>query len=92
MNSGYTSNLSNDLQLSGDPEITKMQRKDVYQQEFHYYASSLFRVGAEVRIGGDFIKLKNLGQTYLSFNYDQVSQVDGNRTFSRFCAKIGFVF
>jgi hypothetical protein len=92
LNSGYTSNLSNDLTLSDQPEIIKMQRKDVYQQECDYYASSLFRAGAEVKIGSDFIKLKNLGQTYLSFKYDQVSQVDGDQKFSRFSARLGFVF
>lgn len=92
LNSGYTSNLSNDLQLSALPEITKKQRVDVYQQECDYYASSLFKAGGEVKIGANFIKLKNLGQTYLTFNYDKVSQVGGNQKFSSFSAKLGFVF
>lgn len=92
LNSGYTSNLSNDLQLSTLPEITKKQRKDVYQQEFDYYASSVMKKGGEVKIGGNFLHIKNLGQTYLSFNYDQVIQINGNQNFSLICTRLGFVF
>lgn len=92
LNSGYTLNLSNDLQLSTLPEITKKQRKDVYQQEFDYYASSVMKAGGEVKIGGNFLKIKNLGQTYLSFSYNQVNQISGNQNFNMICTRLGFVF
>ena len=92
VNTGYTSNLSNDLQLSSLTEITKKERKDVYQQEFDFYASSLFKAGAEVKLGGNFIKVKNIGQTYLSLYFDQVTQVEGDQDFSRFGVKLGFAF
>jgi len=92
LNSGYTSNLSNDLQLSTLPEITKKQRKDVYQQEFDYYASSVMKTGGEVKIGGNFLNIKNLDQIYLSFSYDQVNQISGNQNFNMICTRLGFVF
>ncbi len=92
LNSGYVSNLSKDLQLSILPEITKLQRKDVYQQEFDFYASSLFKSGGELKLGGNLINVKNIGQTYLSLSYDHVKQINGIQNFSRFGAKIGFVF
>lgn len=92
LNSGYTSNLSYDLELSTLSEITKKERKDVYQQEFDFYASNLFKAGAEVKLGGNFIKTKNIGQTYLSLYFDQVKQIDGDQDFNRFGAKLGFAF
>ena len=48
LNTGYTSNMSNELQLSTLPEITKKQRKDVYQQEFDFYTSGLIKTGGEM--------------------------------------------
>ena len=92
LNSGYTSSLTNDLQLSPLTEITKKERTDVYQQEFDFYTSSLFKVGGEIKLGSNFIKAKNIGQTYLSLYFDQVQQIDGNQDFSRFGAKLGFAF
>ncbi|MEK7719178.1 MAG: DUF6850 family outer membrane beta-barrel protein [Bacteroidota bacterium] len=92
LNSGYTLNLSNDLQLSTLPEITKKQRKDVYRQEFDYYASSVMKTGGEVKIGGNFLNIKNLDQVYLGFSYDQVNQIGGNKNFNMICTRIGFVF
>ncbi len=92
LNSGYTSNLSNDLQLSTLPEITKKQRKDIYQQEFDYYASSVMKAGGEVKIGGNFLNIKNLDQVYLSLSYDQVNQIGGSQNFNMICTRLGFVF
>jgi hypothetical protein len=92
LNSGYTSNLSNELQLSTLPEITKKQRKDVYQQEFDFYTSSLFKAGGEIKLGGSFLKFKNAGQIYLSIRYDDLKQTNGNQDFRTFSTKLGFVF
>lgn len=92
LNSAYTSNLSKELNLSDLPEITKLQRADIYLQEFDYYTSSLLKIGGEVKWGGRFLQLKNLGQIYLGLRYDRVNQIEGNRNFSLLSTKLGFVF
>ncbi len=92
LNSGYTANLSNDLQLSTLPEITKKQRKYIYQQEFDYDTSGLFKAGGEIKLGGSLLKVKNAGQTYLSFRYDHASQTNGIQNFSMISTKLGFIF
>ena len=92
LNGAYTNNLSNELLLSTLPEITKKQRKDLFQQEFDYYTSGLSQVGGEVKLGTSMFKVKNGGETYLGLRFDQVKQTNGNLSFSRFSAKIGFVF
>lgn len=91
LNSSYNENLSKDLQLSTSPEITKKQRKDVYLQEFEYYTSSLFRAGGEVKLGGSIIRIRNVGQAYLSFKYDNINQTNGSQNFSTISAKLGLI-
>lgn len=92
INSGYTTNLSKDLQLSTLPEITKKQRKDIYLQEFDFYSSGLFKAGGELKLGGNLFKSKNAGQAFLSFCYNFVKQTDGVLDFNWISAKFGFVF
>lgn len=91
-NSGYVTNLSNELKLSALPEISKKQRKDVFLQEFDYYTSGLLKAGGEIKLGGSILKIKNAVQGYLSFRYDHIGQSDGNLSFNIVAARLGFIF
>jgi len=91
-NSGYVTNLSNELKLSALPEITKKQRKDVFLQEFDFYTSGLLKAGGEIKLGGSILKIKNTGQAYLSFRYDHIGQSNGNLSFNIVAARLGFIF
>jgi hypothetical protein len=92
LNSCYTMNLSKDMQLSALPEITKKQRKDVYQQEFDFYSSSLFKAGGEIKVGGNLLRSKHKSQAFLSLCYDHLKQIDGIQSFNLISTKLGFVF
>ena len=58
LNTSYTSNLSNSMLLSTLNEITKTQRKEIYQQELDYYSSDLIKAGAEIKCGKNLDKRK----------------------------------
>jgi len=92
LKSGYTSNLSKDLQLSSLPEITKYQRKDVYQQEFDYYTSNVLTSGGEVKIGRNFMTIHQPGQIYLSLCCDRQNQLNDGKSLNCFGAKLGILF
>lgn len=91
-NSGYSSNLTNQLILSALPEITKKQRKDIFQQEFDYYTSGVLKAGGEIKLGHTLSTGKNAGQAYLSFRYDHIIQSEGNLDFHVVAARVGFIF
>ncbi|MGV8095897.1 MAG: DUF6850 family outer membrane beta-barrel protein [Mangrovibacterium sp.] len=88
----YRWNLSKDMLLSDDPGITQKQRVDIYQQEFDYYTSELFRLQGKLAVGYQPRKLKNIDEIYLDVSYNYCKQVDQDEHFGIFSAKLGFVF
>lgn len=88
----YVWNVSKDLLLSDDPGITLKQNTAIYQQEFAYYTSELFRLQGKLAIGYQPRKLKNIDEIYLDVSYDYCEQVDQHEHFGIFSAKLGFAF
>jgi hypothetical protein len=78
--------------LSTLTEITKTQRKEIYQQELDYYSSDLLRTGAELKCGKNSEKRKNNDQFYVSLRFDYCKQISGNLYFTMIGAKLGFIF
>jgi hypothetical protein len=92
LNTSYTSNLSNSMLLSTLNEITKTQRKEIYQQELDYYSSDLIKAGAEIKCGKNLDKRKKNNQIYISLRFDYCKQLSGDLYFNMIGAKLGFIF
>ena len=89
---GYVWNLTSDLFLSDDPGITLKQNTGIYEHEFDYYTSGLFRLNGKLAIGYQPRKLKDIGEIYLDVSYNYCEQTDHNDHYGLFSAKLGFIF
>lgn len=92
VSSGYSSNLSNSILLSGLPEITKNQRSEIYTQEFDYYTADLLKLGGKIQLGYSPQNVKSIDQINLSLLVDYWNPVELETNTTFVSAKIGFVF
>jgi hypothetical protein len=90
--SKYRFNLSQEIVLSDDEEITKYQNKELYIHDFEYYASDLIYTSAIINCGIKAEALKNIDEIYLNIGYEHWQVIDSGVSTGILTGKIGFLF
>ncbi len=92
INTYYNYNISSNMYLPSDPEITKKQIQEIYIEDFNYFKADILNLAANLKIGLNTTSFKNLEQIYLNLSYNYSNAINLEQTFGIFSSKIGFVF
>ena len=92
LDASYCCNLSKEIALSGQEEITKNQHQDIYLQEFNDYTSDYFQIKGQLFLGITPRNQGKIDQIYLNLRYNYRRQVNEKEDFKGLTANIGFIF
>lgn len=92
LDASYIYNISNELNLSNQTEITKKQNKELYISDFNYYKANLLKLEGQLRAGFDARKIKNIDQLFVSLNYGFFKSSNADSSLTVISGKVGFMF